>query len=225
MKPNHSALALLIALALHGVLAALFWISVRDVSEKDLPYREKRFGVLLSEESTLSETVEPSLAAPKAPAGLPVPPSQPVRTVHPQTQQLPAPQKPSKSPLPQVTPAERDILPRSVLHHYGEAFFDLSAGEQHYIIDNLQRIRKINEVVGTRLLRDRHDDEIDPGDSNIVEFYLNPDGTISDLHLQKNRIGTLLDELTLQTIALAHPRYPRPEQTTLIRIRVYIVVK
>ena len=58
-----------------------------------------------------------------------------------------------------------------------------------------------------------------------MEFTLHPDGTISDLHLQKNRVGTFLDELTLQTITLAHSRYPKPEQPTRIRIRVYIVVR
>ncbi|DAB37601.1 MAG TPA: hypothetical protein CFH83_10250, partial [Sulfuricurvum kujiense] len=125
--------------------------------------------------------------------------------------------------LKRITEADRESLPYSVLHHYGNQFFELSAGEQHYIIDNLQKIRKINEVVGTRLLRDRSD--VDPMDNNVVEFILNPDGSISDLTLEKNRIGTALDELTLQTINLAHPKYPKPEQPTRVRIRVYIIVK
>ncbi|MBN2869586.1 MAG: hypothetical protein JXK04_01360 [Campylobacterales bacterium] len=216
-------MALSIAVVLHLLVFALIWVAALDFSDNEPPYREKRFGVLLSEEPDISKDVEP----------LPLPPAVPEAATAPgipapaaDTVPLPEPERPSEAPtLQPITQADRHTLPRSVLHHYGEEFFDLSPGEQHYIIDNLQRIRKLNEIVGTRLLRERPDEEIDPSDSNVVEFYLHPDGTISDLHLQKNRIGTMLDELTLQTIALAHPRYPKPEQTTLVRIRVYILVK
>lgn len=223
MQPNRSLFALSIAVALHMVVLALFWMAALDLFEEEPPPREKRFGVLFSEEPGISEDVEPSPPSPavSAVASIPAAPSPKA-----DTPPFPETEQPSAAPtLQPITQADRETLPRSVLHHYGEEFFDLSPGEQHYIIDNLQRIRKLNEIVGTRLLRERPDEEIDPSDSNVVEFYLHPDGTISDLHLQKNRIGTMLDELTLQTIALAHPRYPKPEQTTLIRIRVYILVK
>lgn len=224
MRPNRSISALLVALAVHGALAAFFWavVSDSDTEETKTVNKEKRFGVRLEEES-LSERLD---------ASEPPPPSKRTKTpvsasTSPQTDTAEKPEpllavQPEEKPF---TPAERDLLPRSVLYHYGEEFFELSAGEQRYIIDNFQRIRKINEVVGTRLLRDRPDDAIDPDDSNVVEFNLHPDGTISDFRFQKNRVGTFLDELTLQTIELAHSRYPKPQQKTLIRIRVYIVVK
>lgn len=113
----------------------------------------------------------------------------------------------------------------SIKRHYGDEFFDLSEEEQTYILDNLKTIRKINEVVGTRLLRSKSEDAIDPSDSNIVEFYLYPDGSISDLYLYEDRSDNLLDELTLDTIKLAHKNYPKPKTKTLIRIRVWILVK
>jgi outer membrane biosynthesis protein TonB len=116
-------------------------------------------------------------------------------------------------------------LPRSIQHHYGDDFFALSAAQQHYLLTNLQKIRKINDIVGNRLLQSRPDEEIDTKENNIVEFYLHPDGSISGLSLSKEREDSLLDELTLETIELAHTQYPRPKQTTLIRIRVWIVVK
>jgi len=201
-----------------------FWVAVsdNDTEETRPAYKEKRFGVRIEEES-LSERPDVSEHPP---------PSKQTKTpvsasASPQTDTAEKAEpflavQPEEKPF---TTAEKDLLPRSVLYHYGEEFFELSAGEQRYIIDNFQRIRKINEVVGTRLLRDRPDDAIDPDDSNVVEFYLHPDGTISDFRLQKNRVGTFLDELTLQTIELAHSRYPKPQQKTLIRIRVYIVIK
>jgi len=219
IQPNRPLFALLIALFIHALLIGLFWgwITHDKLDEKPV-YKEKRFGVTLSEES---EVTEPSEATPPVIAPI-------ERSTFQKPQSVPIPikniQAPSqKSELKPFSEADRDELPFSVLHHYGEEFFSLPSGEQHFIIDNLQKIRKINEVVGTRLLRDRSD--VDPHDNNVVEFILNPDGTISDLTLEKNRIGTPLDELTLQTINLAHPKYPKPEQPTHIRIRVYIIVK
>jgi len=116
-------------------------------------------------------------------------------------------------------------ISESIKRHYGDEFYDLTVEEQKYILDNLKTIRKINEIVGTRLLRSKPSNEIDPTDSNIVEFYLHPDGSISDLYLYEDRTGNMLDELTLDTIRLAHSKYPKPKTRTLIRIRVWILVK
>jgi hypothetical protein len=220
MKKNHSFWALLIALAVHGVLIALVWNGIRHPSQEIPIPDEKRFGISLSEALEISdptESAKPLSPHSDQPATHKMP-NTPISDTTPQKKAL-------RIELKHLTQADRDKLPTSILHHYGEEFFNLSAGEQHYIIDNLQRIRKLNEIVGTRLLRERYHDDVDPLDNNVVEFILHPDGTISDLHLEKNRIGTTLDELTLQTINLAHPKYPKPDQESKIRIRVYIIVK
>ncbi|MDP2850828.1 MAG: energy transducer TonB [Sulfuricurvum sp.] len=216
MKPNPSLLSLLIALLIHSVILVLVWYGISHEENEDKPfYKEKRFGVTLNEETDIKEKITPPSAPPQSSA---------ISKGKKADAPMPLAQQPIHSTeLKRITEADRESLPYSVLHHYGDEFFELSAGEQHYIIDNLQRIRKINEVVGTRLLRDRSD--VDPMDNNVVEFILKPDGSISDLTLEKNRIGTALDELTLQTINLAHPKYPKPEQPTRVRIRVYIIVK
>lgn len=218
MKPHTSLLSLLIALLIHSVILVLVWYGISPEENEDKPfYKEKRFGVTLNEEADMTEKITPPTASPQ---------SSVVSKAKKADAPMPLTQEQHPTPaieLKRITEADRESLPYSVLHHYGNQFFELSAGEQHYIIDNLQKIRKINEVVGTRLLRDRSD--VDPMDNNVVEFILNPDGSISDLTLEKNRIGTALDELTLQTINLAHPKYPKPEQPTRVRIRVYIIVK
>lgn len=216
MKPNPSLLSLLIALLIHSVILVLVWYAISPEENEDKPfYKEKRFGVTLNEETDITEKITPPSAPPHSSA---------ISKGKKADAPMPLAQQPIHSTdLKPITEADRESLPYSVLHHYGDEFFELSAGEQHYIIDNLQKIRKINEVVGTRLLRERSD--VDPMDNNVVEFILNPDGSISDLTLEKNRIGTALDELTLQTINLAHPKYPKPEQPTRVRIRVYIIVK
>ncbi len=222
---KHSSwFAFAVAVGIHLTLAALVWISYRQSPPEHLVLKEKRFGInldeIIDEESlqptapltsttTVSETQKPSTP----PVSSPIDTVSPILSAPPPTQ------------VRAYTPDDREQLPFSVLHHYGEEFFNLSAGEQHYIVDNLQRIRKLNEIVGTRLLRERYNDDVDPLDNNVVEFTLHPDGSISDLHLEKNRIGTPLDELTLQTVTLAHPKYPKPAQDTKIRIRVYIIIK
>lgn len=218
MKQNASLLSFFIAFLIHLVMLALFWYWVSPEKTQKKPfYKEKRFGITLNEEVEVTEKIAPLSASTEVSTVSKAKKAdtlKPIIQAHPPT---------LTSELRRMSEADRESLPYSVLHHYGEEFFSLSAGEQHYIIDNLQKIRKINEVVGTRLLRDRSD--VDPMDNNVVEFILNPDGTIQELTLEKNRIGTALDELTLQTINLAHPKYPKPEQPTKVRIRVYIIVK
>lgn len=122
------------------------------------------------------------------------------------------------------TPDDIALIPKSVIYHYGDEFFELSANQQEYIIDNFQRIRKINEIVGTKILREEFGD-IDPDDNNLVEFTIYPDGSIDNLHLEKSRVLTDLDKLTLKTIRQAQPKYPKPKEATKIKIRVYIVIK
>lgn len=223
MSPNARSLgALTLAVAIHGFIAILLFSTTSlETPKKPL---QKRFGI------HFSDPLEPQFSDQ---SDLPPPPHVPPKTaqMRPAVPAVTALSKEPKgilSPSPVQKPfseADSDALPQSVLRHYGEEFFDLSAGEQRYILDNLQKIRKINEVVGTRLLREKDNEEIDPYESNLVEFYLYPDGTISDLQLEHNRVGSLLDELTLQTIDLAHEKYPKPAQKTLIRIRVYIIVR
>lgn len=216
--------AFAVAVGIHLGIAALVWISYRESPADHTVIKEKHFGINLDEftdeeslqpmapltsNETISEAKKPSAPSERSP----IDPVQPIPSTPPPTQER------------AFTPDDREQLPYSVLHHYGDEFFSLSAGEQHYIVDNLQRIRKLNEIVGTRLLRERYHDDVDPLDNNVVEFTLHPDGSISDLRLEKNRIGTPLDELTLQTVTLAHPKYPKPAQDTKIRIRVYIIIK
>lgn len=221
---KHSSwFAFSVAVGLHLAIAAVFWMINRESPPENRVVKEERFGITLeefSDEESLHPITTPSTTTIAEAKKRSAPPEQ---SATDRRSSIPSTPPPSQERA--FTPDDRDQLPFSVLHHYGEEFFSLSAGEQHYIVDNLQRIRKLNEIVGTRLLRERYHDDVDPLDNNVVEFTLHPNGSISDLHLEKNRIGTPLDELTLQTITIAHPKYPKPAQETKIRIRVYIIVK
>jgi outer membrane biosynthesis protein TonB len=104
---------------------------------------------------------------------------------------------------------------------YGDKFNELSEGEQKYILDNQEIMRRITQAVLDRYGRSKIPDSVRVNDTNIIEFYLHPDGSISDIHFLKNSQLAILDDTTKETIELAYAKYPRPQQKTLIRYRVF----
>lgn len=220
--------SLILAITIHiMLLSAFFFLLLYTPSIKSIhPVHEKRLALSLTN-SLLSQPVITALVHPVK--------YRMIRINNPQNKSFISSAQQNDTNMTSVLQSNEDMkkltrddikfLPRSILHHYGDEFFELSASEQHYLLDNLQKIRKINDLVGNRLLQGKPDEEIDTKENNIVEFYLHPDGSISDLTLSKERERSMLDELTLETIELAHTQYPKPKQTTLIRIRVWILVK
>lgn len=109
----------------------------------------------------------------------------------------------------------------SIQRLYGDKFNELSEGEQRYILDNQEVMRRITQGVLDRYGRSRIPDNIRINDTNMIEFYLHPNGSISDIRFLKNSQLSILDDTTKEVIELAYARYPRPEQKTLIRYRVF----
>lgn len=109
----------------------------------------------------------------------------------------------------------------SIQKLYGDKFNELSEGEQKYILDNQEVMRRITQNVLDRYGRSRIPDNIRGNDTNMIEFYLHPDGSISDLRFLKNSQLSILDDTTKEVIELAYSKYPRPQQKTLIRYRVW----
>ena len=112
-------------------------------------------------------------------------------------------------------------LTDSIQKLYGDKFSEHSEGEQKYILDNQETMRRITQSVLDRYGHSRIPDNIRINDTNMVEFYLHPDGSISDMHLLKNSQLSILDDTTKEVIELAYSRYPHPQQKTLIRYRVW----
>ena len=104
---------------------------------------------------------------------------------------------------------------------YGDKFTELSEGEQKYIIDNQEAMRRITQGVLDRYGRSKIPDNLRVDETNTVEFYLYPDGSISDIRFLKNSRFSILNDTTKETIELAYAKYPRPAQKTLIRYRVW----
>lgn len=109
----------------------------------------------------------------------------------------------------------------SIQQLYGDKFNDLSEGEQKYILDNQEMMRRITQEVLDNFGRSKIPDNLRINDVNMVEFYLYPNGSISDLRLLKNSQISILDDTTIMTINSAYHKYPRPAQKTLIRYRVW----
>ena len=100
---------------------------------------------------------------------------------------------------------------------YGEEFGALTPNQQKFIKSNLDTIGRITQrylkypAVAGRIGQE--------GD-NVLEFYLYPNGDISDLRLLSTSGYTLLDDNSLHTIKIAYKDYPYPNEKTKIRIRV-----
>lgn len=104
---------------------------------------------------------------------------------------------------------------------YGDKFGELSEGEQKYILDHQETMRRITQGVLDRYGRSKIPDHLRVDETNTIEFYLHPDGSISDMHFLKNSRFSILNDTTKETIELAYSKYPRPAQKTLIRYRVW----
>ncbi len=104
---------------------------------------------------------------------------------------------------------------------YGSKWGELTPGQQKYMLDNQEIMRRITQQVLTRvasvnLSRDLHVNKI-----NIIEFYLHPNGDMTDFKFLKKSGYYVLDETTKETIEYAYSRYPRPKEKILIRYNVY----
>lgn len=104
---------------------------------------------------------------------------------------------------------------------YGDKFGELSAGEQKYILDHQETMRRITQGVLDRYGRSKIPDHLRVDETNTIEFYLHPDGSISNIHFLSNSRFSILNDTTKETIELAYAKYPRPAQKTLIRYRVW----
>ncbi len=99
---------------------------------------------------------------------------------------------------------------------YGKEFDSFSPTQKKFIKKNLGLIHRITQRTLTRngypeiAIRTRQQG------TNVVSFYLHPNGDISNLHL-KTKIGyAALDDNTLQVIRIAYKDYPLPNKKTKI---------
>ena len=112
-------------------------------------------------------------------------------------------------------------LDQNLKELYGAKFGQLSQGEQKYIEDNTETMRRITQEILNRVGRVNIPDDLRVNSTNVIEFYLHPNGDMTDFKFLKNSNYYILDDTTKETIEYAYSKYPRPQQKTLIRYKVY----
>lgn len=249
MKRN-SFIALFLSLAIHTILLVLFlweWRTDDFYHPPRMGTQEgervslKHFRFSQGREGEIKQTPKPDSAT-KAPpqtkeSPKPQPQKQPAKTTKPKpaqskqpTRQIPQSSNqslaqslakpPSQSNAPQspsIYDFGKDMSNQEIKDLYGEEFGSLDAEQRQFIKDNLNGIGRITQkylkypVIAGKMGQQ--------GD-NIVEFYLYPNGDISDLKLLTPSGFTLLDDNSVRTIRIAYKDYPYPSVKTKIRIRV-----
>ena len=104
---------------------------------------------------------------------------------------------------------------------YGDEFGKLTPGQQQYIIDNQEIMRRITQDVLTRIARVNLGRDLNVNRSNVIEFKLHPNGDMSDFKFLEKSGYYVLDDTTKETISYAYSHYPRPEEVILIRYNVF----
>ncbi len=104
---------------------------------------------------------------------------------------------------------------------YGEEFGKLTAGQQKYLLDNQEIMRRITQQVLNRVASVNLDRNLNVNRNNVIEFYLHPNGDMTDFRFISKSGYFNLDDITRETIEYAYAKYPRPTEKTLIRYNVY----
>ena len=127
--------------------------------------------------------------------------------------------EPTQKATTQSSKRESKLL-SNIKDAYGQSFGELSPGEQKYILDNQEVMRRITQQVLNRVGRVNIPRDMRVNSSNIVEFYLYPNGDISEIKFIDKSNFYILDDTTKETIEYAYSKYPRPKQKTRIRYKV-----
>jgi outer membrane biosynthesis protein TonB len=112
-------------------------------------------------------------------------------------------------------------ISQNIKELYGDEFGKMTPGQQQYLIDNQEIMRRITQQVLTRVARVNLKENLNVNKTNIVEFYLHPNGDMTDFKFLKKSGYYVLDDTTKETIEYAYSRYPRPTETILIRYNVF----
>ena len=110
---------------------------------------------------------------------------------------------------------------KNIQELYGEEFGKLTPGQQKYIIDNQEIMRRITQQVLTRQASVSDFRGMNVNRSNVIEFNLHPNGDMSDFKFLEKSGYFILDDITKVTIEYAYKDYPRPKEIILIRYNVF----
>ena len=103
---------------------------------------------------------------------------------------------------------------------YGKEFATFTPRQKKFIKDNLGTIHHITQRTLTRNGYPNVAIRTKQQGTNIVSFYLHPNGNITGLRLKRHIGYAALDQNTLEIIRIAYKDYPRPKTKTKITFYV-----
>lgn len=116
---------------------------------------------------------------------------------------------------------ELDALTQSYIKLYGEEYNSFTKVQKVFLEKSLKNIGLITQ----KYLRYPSVSVITKQQGlNIVEFILQPNGDITEPKIKKSSGYEALDEQTLDTIRTAYKDYPRPKESTKIKIYVNFIL-
>ena len=129
------------------------------------------------------------------------------------------------SPRRRATPKPRPITPKGadkklISSLYGSSYARMNSAQRRFIDENLRTILMISQRTLNYLGYPRDAARFGEQGTNIVEFWLHPNGDISGLRLRRRLPSASLNRQTLEVIKTAYMHYPRPKVKTKIIIYV-----
>lgn len=112
-------------------------------------------------------------------------------------------------------------LTQDIKELYGDEFGKMSPTQQKYILDNQEIMRRITQQTLTRVASVNLKRNFNVNTSNIIEFYLHPNGDMTDFKFLHKSGFFELDDTTKETIEYSYSKYPRPTEKILIRYNVF----
>jgi periplasmic protein TonB len=113
------------------------------------------------------------------------------------------------------------LITQSYIKLYGEEYFQYSKNQKKYLKENLN---KIGQITQNYLRYPTISIRTQQKGTNVVEFYLHPNGDITDLELFDSSYYTALDDNTIRTIQIAYKDYPKPSEKVKIKIFVKYIL-
>ena len=128
------------------------------------------------------------------------------------------PNKPKPPSIDQINGAMGDREFRAL---YKDEFDHFTPNQRRFIRNNLNRIQAITQHYLTMRGYPPFAVEERMQGVNVVEFYLWPNGDITDLKVISSSGYAVLDDNSLDTIRTAYKDYPRPKEKTKIRFYIH----
>ena len=107
-----------------------------------------------------------------------------------------------------------------IIDLYGDELGDYGLAEIDFIVNNLRDIGRITQYHIDRRGYPREAALLGQSGKNIIEFYLHPNGDISELRVVASSNSIILDNDMQTNIKVAFREYPRP--TTKVKIRCFM---